>query len=86
MRDYYNNAKQVTAIHNEAVRRLVDCDETNALELAELFEDAANHYLDISEKIRTRFISEEIRALIPLGLQATARSSETEPSEATTED
>ena len=61
LRDYCNYVKRVTAIHKEAVQRLVDCDDTKLLELAELFEGAANLYLDISEDIRARFTSLEGR-------------------------
>ncbi len=77
MQDYYSYVKQVTAIHNEAVRRLVDCEDTNVLELAALFEDAANHYLDISEKIRARHTSNQAHALSWLVPQLTAPSSAT---------
>lgn len=66
MQDYCNYVKRVTAIHKEAVQRLVDCDDTNLAELAELFESIANLYLDISEEISARFISEEVRAHILL--------------------
>ena len=64
MEDYCNYVKRVTAIHKEAVQRLVDCDDTNLLELAEMFEGIANLYLDISEDIRERFISQEVHAKI----------------------
>lgn len=57
MQDYRDYVKDVTAIHKEAVQRLVDCDDTNLLELAEMFEGIANLYLDISEEMRSRFIS-----------------------------
>ncbi len=71
MREYYAYLRRVAAIHHEAVRRLVDHGDTNPLELAELFEDTANLYLDISENIRARFISEEVRSLFPVVRQLT---------------
>ena len=71
MRDYYAYAKRVTAIHHEAMRRLLGRDDTHPLELAEMFENAANLYLDISEGIRARAISEEIRSLFPALRQST---------------
>jgi hypothetical protein len=86
MREYYDYVKQVTAIHNEAVRRLVDFEDTNLLELAELFEDAANHYYDISERIREQFILKEIHSLTPLAPQPIAPLSATTISEEATED
>ena len=77
MQDYCNYVKRVTAIHKEAVQRLVDCDDTNLLELAELFEDVANLYLDISEDIRARFIFLEVGIDTRLAPRVPAPSSAT---------
>ena len=44
--------QQVVTIHGEMFRRLLaDSQQPLPLELAELFEDAANTYLDLSEAI-----------------------------------
>jgi len=51
--DYRDYLKRVTAIHTEMVQRLADNERTNPLELAALFEDAANRYLDIAEDIQS---------------------------------
>lgn len=77
MQDYYDYVKQVTAINTEAVRRLVDYEDTNTLELVELFEGIANLYLDISDDIRERFISLRADAHTPPARQATAPLSAT---------
>lgn len=50
--DYRDYLKRVTAIHNEMVQRLADSEQTSPLELASLFEDAANRYMDIAEDIQ----------------------------------
>ena len=47
-RDYL---KRVTLVHNEIVQRLVNNGDTPSLELAAMFENAANLYLDISDEI-----------------------------------
>ena len=52
MQEYHAYLKQVTSIHNETIRRLVNNDSTPPLELAAMFEDIANLYLDISDEIR----------------------------------
>ena len=52
MQEYHDYLKQVTSIHNETIRRLVNNDSTPPLELAAMFEDIANLYLDISDEIR----------------------------------
>lgn len=84
MQDYRDYVKRVTAIHKEAIQRLVDCEDTNLLELAELFEDVSNLYLDISEDIRARFISLEARTDTQLDLQEPApRFATTNPKGAT---
>ncbi len=77
MQNYYDYVKRVTAINTEAVRRLVDCEDTNSLDLAELFEGIANLYLDISDDIRERFISLRADAHTPPARQVTAPSSAT---------
>ena len=59
LQDYLDYVRRVTTIHNETVQRLVNCEGTDPLELAELFEDVANRYLDISEKIRAHSISKD---------------------------
>ncbi len=77
MQEYRDYIKRVTAIHHETVRRLADRDDTNLLELAEMFEDVANHYLSISEDIRAHFISEEVWTRFLAGRQSAATSSPT---------
>ena len=77
MREYYAYVKRVTVVHHEAVRRLLARDDTDPLELAELFEDTANLYLDISEGIRARLISEQVRSLFPAVRQLTEPWSQT---------
>jgi hypothetical protein len=49
--------KRVTSINKATVQRLADYSSPNLLELAELFEDTANRYLDISDEIRQTIIS-----------------------------
>jgi hypothetical protein len=71
MQNYCDYIKRVTAIHHETVRRLVDRDDTSLPELAELFEDVANFYLNISEEIHAHTISEEVRACVRQVPQAT---------------
>ena len=46
---------QVITIQNELMRRLLDGEPEVAFELAEVFEDAANTYLDLSEMISDRY-------------------------------
>jgi hypothetical protein len=55
MQEYQEYLKQVTLIHQEAIRRLINYDHTPPLELAEMFEGIANQYLDISEQIRDHY-------------------------------
>ena len=57
MKSYCEYMKRVTAIHKETVKRLLDCEQTDLLEIAALFEDTANLYMDISEEIRTKVMS-----------------------------
>ena len=64
MQEYHDHLKQVTAIHHETIRRLVNNDNTPPLELAAMFEDVANLYLDISEKIREHHF-EALQAAVP---------------------
>ena len=84
MQSYGDYVKRVTAIHHETVRRLVDHDGTNPRDIAAFFEDVANIYLDISEEIHAKFISEEVERLFPV-LQSIAKSSPTGNLEAKTE-
>jgi phosphate uptake regulator len=84
MQSYSDYVKRVTAIHHETVRRLIDHDGTNLREIAELFEDVANLYLNISEEIHAHLISEEVERLCP-GLQSSLPSFPTEHLEAETE-
>jgi len=78
MQSYGEYVKRVTAIHHETVRRLVDHDEANLRELAELFEDVANLYLNISEEIHVHFISDEVRERLFPVLKSDLPSSPTE--------
>ena len=57
MKSYCDYMKRVTAIHKSTVQRLLDSEETDLLEIAELFEDTANLYQDISEEVRAKVIS-----------------------------
>ncbi len=57
MKSYCEYMKRVTAIHKETVKRLLDCEQTDLLEIAELFEDTSNLYMDISEEIRAKVMS-----------------------------
>lgn len=57
MKSYCEYMKRVTSIHKETVKRLLDCEQTDLLEIAELFEDTANLYMDISEEIRTKVMA-----------------------------
>jgi hypothetical protein len=50
--DYRQYLRRVMAIHNEAIRRLAKNENLPAIELAAMFEDIANQYLDISDEIR----------------------------------
>ena len=77
MQSYDDYMERVMAIHHETVRRLVDRDGTNLPEIAEMFEDIANLYLDISEEIRVHLISEEVGRLFPV-LPSIASLSSTE--------
>jgi L-ascorbate metabolism protein UlaG (beta-lactamase superfamily) len=47
--------RDVLAIHQMMFDRLMVDEELFALELAELLEDAANRYLDLSEEISARY-------------------------------
>jgi hypothetical protein len=47
--------RDVLAIHQLMFDRLMVDEELFALELAELLEDAANRYLDLSEEISARY-------------------------------
>jgi len=57
MQDRIEYMKRVTAIHDEAVRRLVDNKDVSLAELAAFFEDIGNLYLNISEDIRSKVTS-----------------------------
>jgi len=48
---YRQHLRDITAIQNETVRRLIDSD-TPPLEMAAVLEDIANKFLDISDEIR----------------------------------
>ena len=49
--DLVEHLRDITAIQNETVRRLIDSD-TPPLEMAAVLEDIANKFLDISDEIR----------------------------------
>jgi len=65
MQEYQEYLKQVTLIHQETIRRLINYDHTPPLELAEMFEGIANQYLDISEQIRDHFFLAQQAAVLP---------------------
>jgi hypothetical protein len=50
--NYCQYLQQVLEIQSEAVRRLADCDGTQAIEVAAMLEDIANTFLNISDAIR----------------------------------
>jgi hypothetical protein len=52
--------QQVVTIHYAMFEKLLFQSEGLPLELAELFEDAGNAYLDISDQITRRYRSSEI--------------------------
>ncbi len=58
MQDRIAYFKRVTAIHDEAVRRLVESKDICLDELASFFEDIGRFYLDISEDIRDKTTAE----------------------------
>jgi hypothetical protein len=49
--------KRVASINAATLRRLGDHKDPKPLDLAELFEDTANRYMDLSEEIRQTVIS-----------------------------
>ena len=51
MKNCSDYLKRVTLVHNEMVQHLVNNGDTPSLELAAMFENAANLYLDISDEI-----------------------------------
>ena len=51
MQNFQDYLKQATAVHNEIIQHLANNDDTPSLELAAIFENAANLYLDISDEI-----------------------------------
>jgi hypothetical protein len=60
---------QISAIHEEAVRRLSLHDRTPPLEVAAMFEDMANLYLDLCDDIR-----ENVRNARPRALPSSAQA------------
>lgn len=68
MQDRVAYFKRVTAIHDEAARRLIDCKDVSLDELASFFEDIGRFYIDISDDIRAKTISESVPQS-PLGVE-----------------
>lgn len=62
---YQGYLREVTSINNEAIRRLIECDSTPPLELAAMFEDIANLYLDFSESIRQQYLADHRATVLP---------------------
>lgn len=50
--------RRITAIHDEAARRLIESKDVSLDELASFFEDIGKFYFDISDDIRAKTISE----------------------------
>ena len=77
MQEYQEYLKQVTLIHQETIRRLINYDHTPPLELAEMFEGIANQYLDISEQIRDHFfLAQQATALLSLKVSQAAETAD----------
>lgn len=57
--------RRVTAIHDEAARRLIESKDVSLDELASFFEDIGKFYSDISDDIRAKTIlgSESLNSL-----------------------
>lgn len=53
--------RRVTAIHDEAARRLIESKDISLDELASFFEDIGKFYLDISEDMRAKTILENVQ-------------------------
>lgn len=86
MQSKYDYIKQITEIHGETIRRLLDQQAVNLPELAELFEDIGNVYLDLSEEIRRDVIFEQTLKDAKLGHLISAPSFLTEKHEEACED
>ncbi len=52
IKNYCLYLQQVMEIQSEAVRRLADCEGTQAIEVAAMLEDIANTFLNMSDAIR----------------------------------
>ena len=52
---FRNDLRRIVSTHTVMFEKLLFQDDDMPLELAELFEDVANTYLDISEKISARY-------------------------------
>ena len=52
IKNYCLYLQQAMEIQSEAVRRLADCDGTQAIEVAAMLEDIANTFLNMSDAIR----------------------------------
>jgi len=77
MQEYQEYLKQVTLIHQETIRRLINYDHTPPLDLAEMFEGIANQYLDISEQIRDHyFLAQQATALPSLKASQAAETAD----------
>jgi hypothetical protein len=75
---------QVIAIHESALRRLIEGNPALSRELAELFEDAANIYLNFSEEIGLMHsVTPESAGTVFLPDQALAGLSDSVPVETT---
>lgn len=74
----FDRIKQMAEIQAETIRRLLDREDVNLPELAELFEDIGNVYLNLSEEIRHDVILEQtlreanLTRLIPAPLSVRA--------------
>lgn len=58
MKQFGTYLKRLVKLHNEMLTRVVNNDQTRSLDLAELFEDVGNCYLDVSDQIRAAYLRE----------------------------
>lgn len=66
IKNYCLYLQQAMEIQAEAVRRLADCDGTQAIEVAAMLEDIANTFLNMSDAIRDVALGRRIPAVVSL--------------------
>lgn len=77
MSDRIEYFMRITAIHDEAVRRLVDNKDISLDELASFFEDIGRFYIDVSEDIRGKATPGNEPEISPMVRQSASPSSPT---------